>query len=457
MSQVFPQKVAVIGLGYVGLPLAAAFSEHIPTVGFDVDERRVVELCQGHDRTGAVSADTLRNGSLSITSEEAQLRAADFIVVAVPTPVDMAKQPDLTALKRASEIAGRAIKAACPVGKSADRTTELGRRSGPLPTVVYESTVFPGCTEDVCIPILESASGCKWLDDFNVGYSPERINPGDDGHTLTTIVKIVAGDSPGTLDYIARTYGLVVEAGVYRAPDIKTAEAAKVIENVQRDLNIGLMNELAILFHRIGVSTDAVLKAAATKWNFVRFEPGLVGGHCIPVDPYYLTHKAQLLGHHPEVILAGRRINDSMPEFVAGQTLQQMVLAGQSPANARVLVLGLTFKENVADVRNSGAVSLSRILAAYGTHVQVFDPFVPEAEVRKLELIPAPSPFGSKPGAYGVVVLAVPHRQFLEKPVERYADLLCVTAGQRAVMIDIKRRLGGPDSFGDGVLYWSLL
>src|SRR5712671_6074046 len=330
--------VAVVGLGYVGLPLAVAFGKKLRTIGFDLSAEKVENYRRHVDPTGEVSGEELRAATrLDVTTDPSQLAAADIIVVAVPTPVDTVRQPDFGPLIGASTTVGKHMK------------------NGAI--VVYESTVYPGATEEVCIPVLERNSGMKWLTDFNVGYSPERINPGDKEHTLETIVKVVAGDTPQTLEQVAKLYGAVVAAGVYRASSIKVAEAAKVIENTQRDLNIAFVNELAIIFEKLGLDTLEVLKAAGTKWNFLPFRPGLVGGHCIGVDPYYLTHKAELLGYHPEVILAGRRINDSMGQHVARKAVQQMIHAGRNIKGARVNVLGLTFKEDCPDIRNSKVIA----------------------------------------------------------------------------------------------------
>jgi len=309
MSKTLPRQLCVVGLGCVGLPLAVAFAKHLPTVGFDIDGQRVAELERGYDRNGEVRLEALRASRLRFTTDPESLRESDFIIVAVPTPVDRAKRPDLSHLTESSRLIGRHLQ----------RGT----------TVVYESTVYPGCTEEVCIPILERESGLKAGVDFKAGYSPERINPGDPEHGLENVVKVVAGQDAETTERLARVYGLVVRAGIHRAPDIRTAEAAKVIENVQRDLNIALMNELAMLFHRMGLNTREVLAAARTKWNFLPFEPGLVGGHCIPVDPYYLTHKAQEVGYYPELILAERRINDGMGVYVARETVKLLIRAGR--------------------------------------------------------------------------------------------------------------------------------
>jgi len=356
------RKLAVIGLGYVGLPVAVAFGRQgSPVIGFDIDATRIAELKSGSDRTREVEADDLRHPHLQFTSDPADLSGADFFIVTVPTPIDQARRPDLTALVRASKTVGQALK------------------QGDI--VVYESTVYPGATEEDCVPILERASGLSAGRDFTVGYSPERINPGDKAHRFETIKKVVAGQDARTLDIIAAVYGSVVTAGLHRAPSIKVAEAAKVIENAQRDLNIAFMNELSAIFHELGIDTKDVLAAAATKWNFLNFTPGLVGGHCIGVDPYYLTYRAQKAGYHPDVILAGRRINDSVGVRVARECLRRLLKAGTRVE--KVTVLGLTFKEDVVDIRNSQVVDIIREFQSFGVDVQVHDPFADPAAAAK--------------------------------------------------------------------------
>jgi UDP-N-acetyl-D-galactosamine dehydrogenase len=381
----------VVGLGYVGLPLAVEFGKHLPTIGFDLSQAKIDAYRKGIDPTGEVGTDDLRSARrLVVTSDPALLRDADFVIVAVPTPVDDAHQPDFSPLLGASESVGRNLKRGA--------------------TVVFESTVYPGATEEICIPVLERHSGLVWQRDFWVGYSPERINPGDRERTLTRITKVVSGDTPETLERVAEMYARVVTAGVYRASSIKVAEAAKVIENTQRDLNIALMNELSLIFHRIGIDTTEVLEAAGTKWNFLAFRPGLVGGHCIGVDPYYLTHKADKLGYHPQVILAGRRINDGMGKYVAEQTVKQMIQAGSPVKGEHVVVLGLTFKENCPDLRNSRVIDVIRELASYGAQVHVHDPVADAADARReyeVEL----EPWESLPRARAVVA-AVAHDAF---------------------------------------------
>ncbi|MCU0764452.1 MAG: nucleotide sugar dehydrogenase, partial [Burkholderiaceae bacterium] len=364
--------VAVVGLGYVGLPLAVEFGRKHRTIGFDLSQAKVDAYRRHVDPTGEVSSEDLKAATrLEPTTDAAALKEADFVVVAVPTPVDDAHNPDFSPL----------------VGSS----TSVGRNLKPGAVIVYESTVYPGATEEVCIPILERESGLTWKKDFFVGYSPERINPGDREHTLTRIVKVVSGDTPQTLEKVAAMYGSIITAGVHKASSIKVAEAAKVIENTQRDLNIALMNELSLIFHRIGIDTLEVLHAAGTKWNFLPFRPGLVGGHCIGVDPYYLTFKAEKLGYHPQVILAGRRINDGMGKFVAEQTVKQMIQAGFPVKGSHVNVLGLTFKENCPDLRNSKVIDVIHELESYGVTVHVHDPVALPEEAKHeygVDLIP---------------------------------------------------------------------
>jgi len=423
--------VAVVGLGYVGLPLAVAFGRKFPTVGFDLDSEKVESYRRHVDPTGEVSEKQLRAArQLTVTTAPAQLASADIIVVAVPTPVDSVRQPDFGPL----------------VGSS----TTVGKHMKKGATVVYESTVYPGATEEVCIPVLEKHSGMKWLKDFNVGYSPERINPGDKEHTLETIVKVVSGDTPETLERVANLYGAVVSAGVYRASSIKVAEAAKVIENTQRDLNIALINELAIIFNRIGIDTLEVLQAAGTKWNFLPFRPGLVGGHCIGVDPYYLTHKAEMLGYHPEVILAGRRINDNMGKFIAEQTVKQMIRNGNPVKQAVVNVLGLTFKEDVPDLRNSHVIDVINELKSYGVQVFVHDPVTDAKAARHeygLELVS----WETLPTAEAMVI-AVAHRQFRDMGEEKLARKIA----KGGCFIDVKSQFDHKALAAAGLLVWRL-
>jgi UDP-N-acetyl-D-galactosamine dehydrogenase len=433
MTMSVPRQVAVMGLGYVGLPLAAAFSRVLPTLGFDISTNRIAELKDGVDRNGEMTTADLAAAPIELTSDPAQLKRAELIIVAVPTPVDKAKRPDLTPLVEASRLIGK----------------HLGRGT----IVVYESTVYPGCTEEICVPILERESKLQCGSDFRIGYSPERINPGDTEHTFENVKKIVSGQEPETAEVLAQTYGLVVKAGIHKAPSIRVAEAAKVIENIQRDLNIALMNELAVLFHRIGLDTVEVFKAARSKWNFLPFEPGLVGGHCIPVDPYYLTHKAQEIDYHPEVILAGRRINDSMGRYVAQETIRLLIQSGKAVRGANALVLGAAFKENVPDVRNTRVAELMGALEEHGVAVAVSDPLVRPRDLARFKICVADNPFGAKK-KYDAVILAVAHRVFSEQPAAAYANLLAAD-GSPGVFIDLKGVM--PSLRGqENLLYWSL-
>jgi len=385
------KKIAIIGLGYVGLPLAVEFGKIRPVIGFDIDAARIRELSEGVDRTLECSVEQLKSASgLAFDSDPAALRAAQIFIVTVPTPVDRTNRPDLQPLIKASQTVGRALK------------------RGDI--VIYESTVYPGATEEICVPTLEAASGLKFGVDFHCGYSPERINPGDKINTLTTIKKITSGSSPDVAREIDDLYGAIITAGTWRASSIKVAEAAKVIENSQRDLNIAFVNELSVIFDRIGIDTIEVLEAAGSKWNFLPFRPGMVGGHCIGVDPYYLTYKAQEVGYHPEVILAGRRINDGMGAFVATQTLLLMAGKGINPVGARVLVLGLAFKENCPDVRNTRVVDIIAAFAKVNAVVDVYDPWVDADEaVHEYGIRPSAAP---QHGSYDAIIIAVAHEQF---------------------------------------------
>jgi len=424
-------SVAVVGLGYVGLPVAVEFGKRRPTIGYDLSRRRIENLKHKVDVTGEVStAELIEARNLVATASPAELQQADFIIVAVPTPINAARQPDLRPLESASETVGRHMKAGA--------------------TVIYESTVYPGCTEEVCVPILEKSSGMRWGQDFHVGYSPERINPGDQEHRFVKIRKIVSGDDADTLERVAALYGSVVEAGVYRAPSIRVAEAAKVIENTQRDLNIAFVNELAIIFEKLGIDTHEVLKAAGTKWNFLPFRPGLVGGHCIGVDPYYLTHKAELAGYHPEVILAGRRINDGMGSHIARKTVQQMIHAGRNIKGARVNVLGLAFKENVPDIRNSKVVDIIRELHEFGVETFVHDPLA-AAEDALHEYGLRLTDWDSLPAADALIV-AVAHRQFLEIPNAQILRKIV----RRGCLIDVKCALDAEALRREGLTVWRL-
>jgi UDP-N-acetyl-D-glucosamine/UDP-N-acetyl-D-galactosamine dehydrogenase len=393
--------VCVVGLGYVGLPLAVEFGKRYRTHGFDLSAQKIDSYRAHRDPTGEVSGDELRAASrLSFHHDPAVIGEADVVIVAVPTPVDAAHIPDLSPLTGASEVVGRHMKRGA--------------------TVVYESTVYPGATEEVCIPLLERHSGFSWKNDFHVGYSPERVNPGDRERTITRIVKVVAGDDGPTTDRLAALYGSIIDAGVHRASSIKVAEAAKVIENTQRDLNIALMNELALIFDKIGIDTLEVLQAAGTKWNFLPFRPGLVGGHCIGVDPYYLTHKAEMLGYHPQVILAGRRINDGMASYVAQRTVKLLINDGAAVKGAKVIVLGLTFKENCPDLRNSKVADLVAELSDFGCEVHVHDPLA-VADEALAEYGIRLAQWDELPARADAIVAAVSHRDFLQRPL---ADML---------------------------------
>ena len=384
--------VCVVGLGYVGLPLAVALAKHFTVYGFDISGKRIAILKKGEDPNREVDAAVLKDANIEYSSDPAIIKKASFIIVAVPTPVDGHNTPDLTPVIKASETVGRNL------------------RKGAV--VSYESTVYPGVTEEICVPILEKESGMKWKRDFFVAYSPERINPGDREHTITRVTKVVSGDTPETLEKAAAVYGAAVTAGVFRAASIKAAEAAKVIENTQRDINIALMNELRIIFDKMGISTMDVLAAARTKWNFLPFEPGLVGGHCIGVDPYYLAYKAEELGHHPQIIMAGRRINDAMGRYFAREVIKRMIGKSMHVKDAKVLVLGITFKENVPDIRNSKVMDIIKEMRDFGMKVDVWEPVADPAEVKdEYGIVPVELP---APGAYDAVVLAVKHRQFLE-------------------------------------------
>jgi UDP-N-acetyl-D-galactosamine dehydrogenase len=398
MNKISEAKLGVIGLGYVGLPLAVEFGKHFPTVGFDINSARVAELRSGKDHTLEVDEVELAQAAkLTYTYQVEGIAGCNTYIVTVPTPVDKYNRPDLTPLIKASETLGKVVK------------------KGDV--VIYESTVYPGATEEDCIPVIEKVSGLKFNVDFFAGYSPERINPGDKEHRFTTIKKVTSGSTPEVADFVDALYASVVVAGTHKAPSIKVAEAAKVIENTQRDLNIALVNELALIFNRMGIDTEAVLQAAGTKWNFLPFRPGLVGGHCIGVDPYYLTHKAQEIGYHPEVILAGRRINDGMSMHVAEQVARLMTQKRIHVVDSRILVLGLTFKENCPDLRNSKVVDVIRELQGFNAKVDVYDPWVDVAEAEhEYGITPIAQP---EQGSYDAIVLAVSHRQFVEWGLDR--------------------------------------
>lgn len=426
------QAIAVVGLGYVGLPLAVALARHFDVIGFDVNTSRVAELEKGCDRTLEVSQNDLQGASIRFTANAAELGKASVIIVAVPTPIDAHKTPDL----------GPVIKASHTVG------SHLSRGS----VVVYESTVYPGLTEEVCVPILEQESGLRMGVDFSVGYSPERINPGDKVHTLESVIKIVAGADQATTTLLAEIYGAVVKAGIHRASSIRVAEAAKVIENTQRDINIALMNEFAIIFKRMGIDTLEVLEAAGTKWNFLPFRPGLVGGHCIGVDPYYLTYKAEELGHHPEVILSGRRINDSMGKYVVDELLKMLIRNGALGSGIRVGVLGFTFKENVPDIRNTRVVDIVRELAEYKIEVLVSDPLADPAEA--MHEYAQPLVGLEAMHDLDAVILAVGHEAYTALSPEALFALYA--KGKKPVLMDIKAVLDAKKMQQAGFDYWRL-
>lgn len=430
MSTTHNRKVSVIGLGYVGLPVAVAFGKQSRCVGFDINTQRIAELKDGIDHTMEVSKEDLASANVLYTSDATDLQTADFHIIGVPTPINDSKQPDLTPLIRASETVGPQLK------------------KGDI--VVYESTVYPGTTEEDCVPVLERLSGLTCGVDFFIGYSPERINPGDKERTFTNILKIVSGQTPEILDIVASVYESVVKPGVHRAGSIKVAEAAKVIENTQRDLNIALMNELAIIFNHMGIDTIEVLEAAGTKWNFLPFRPGLVGGHCIGVDPYYLTHKAEKLGYHPDVILAGRRINDGMGEYLAGQIVKEMIAADQPVKGARLAIQGITFKEDCPDIRNSKVIDVIRGLQSWGIDVIVHDPQANGVETEReygIRLCDA-SELTDMDG----VVVCVAHREYREKSAADYKKMM----KPQACVYDVKAILNRQEFAQEGVRLWRL-
>lgn len=402
MKRFFESKIAIIGLGYVGLPLAVEFGKQYPTLGFDINAARLAELQQGHDSTLEVNDNELAEAKLlSYSNSLDDLRACNVFIVTVPTPINDHKQPDLTPLIKASETIGQVLK------------------KGDI--VIYESTVYPGATEDDCVPVLEAISGLKFNHDFFCGYSPERINPGDKEHRVTNILKVTSGSTPAVAEKVDKLYSSIITAGTYKASSIKVAEAAKVIENTQRDVNIGLINELALIFNKLGIDTEEVLKAAGTKWNFLPFRPGLVGGHCIGVDPYYLTHKAQSVGYHPEIILAGRRLNDGMGAYVASQLVKAMLKKRIHVEGSRVLVMGLTFKENCPDLRNTKVVDIISELQDYGVQVDCYDPWInPKEAEQEYGIKPITEPAAAE---YDAVIMAVAHKQFAEMGVEQIRDL----------------------------------
>ena len=420
MLQLSDLKIAIIGLGYVGLPLAVEFGKQLPVVGFDIHQKRIQELQSGQDHTLEVSSEELKQAiHLSYSANLDDLRSCNFFIVTVPTPIDEFKQPDLTPLIKASTSIGKVLK------------------KGDV--VVYESTVYPGATEEACIPVLEQVSGLKFNQDFFAGYSPERINPGDKLHRVTNILKVTSGSTPEVADFVDAVYQLIVTAGTHKAPSIKVAEAAKVIENTQRDVNIALINELAVIFNKLGIDTEAVLQAAGTKWNFLPFRPGLVGGHCIGVDPYYLTHKAQSLGLHPEIILAARRLNDRMGEYVATQLIKEMVKQRIQVVGSKILVMGLSFKENCPDIRNTKIVDMVKALKEYDLDLDIYDPWVDPLEAAKeYGIDPVSSLANAK---YDAIVLAVAHDQFKHMSIDEFKAV----AKEKYVLYDLKYILNHMD------------
>ena len=426
-------KLAVVGLGYVGLPLAIEFAKKFSVIGFDISNKKISELRNNIDTTNELTSAELKATKMEFTTNPAKLKEASFIVVAVPTPIDKTKKPDLTPVIKASETVGK----------------NLAKGS----IIVYESTVYPGVTEEICVPILEKESGLKCGPDFKVGYSPERINPGDKEHSVTTILKIVAGQDQSSLKDIADVYGSIIKAGIYQASSIKVAEAAKVIENTQRDLNIALMNELAIIFNKLGINTQEVIAAAATKWNFIKMSPGLVGGHCIGVDPYYLTYKAEMIGYQPQVILAGRKINDSMGKYIAEQTVKHLIKAGKAVKDSEVVIMGFTFKENVPDIRNTRVVDVVRELAEYGIHVSIFDPYADQEEIKKEYGLSLTSE-SDLPLADALIV-AVAHDAFKKMNLSDLKNKM-VSSKQPNVLIDIKGLYRHNSQIKKEFLYWEL-
>lgn len=427
------KKICIIGLGYVGLPLAALMARKYQIVGFDINSTRISELKAGEDKTKEVSSEMLKSAGIEFTDDAKMISKCSLIIVAVPTPIDKFKKPDLTSVEKATKTVGKNLK----------------RNS----VIVYESTVYPGVTEDICIPILEKESGLSWEKDFHIGYSPERVNPGDKKHTIDKIKKVVSGDSAETRDFLWKIYGSVITAGIHLAPTIKTAEAAKVIENTQRDLNIALINELSLIFERMDIDTLDVLAAAGSKWNFLKFKPGLVGGHCIGVDPYYLTFKAESVGYHPQIILAGRRINDNMGKHVAENTVKKLIQAGNRVKGSKVLILGLTFKENIGDIRNTKVVDVYNELKEYGIDVYVHDPYVLKDEVKQaygIDMIPGIE----NKAPYDAVIFAVNHKQYLEEV--NYERLIELMGGNNPILLDVKGIFNKKEAEDKGFLYWRL-
>jgi UDP-N-acetyl-D-galactosamine dehydrogenase len=427
------EKICVVGLGYVGLPLAVLLAKKYSVVGFNVSLARIKELKNNIDRTNEVDSETLQDCNVEFTDNAEKISECKLIIITVPTPIDQYRNPDLQPVKKATELIGRYL------SKDA--------------VVVYESTVYPGVTEDICVPILERESRLSWKKDFHVGYSPERINPGDKEHPIEKIVKVVSGDTSEVSNLLAEIYGSVITAGVHLAPNIKTAEAAKVIENTQRDLSIALMNELSLIFNKLGIDTKDVLEAAGTKWNFLRFEPGLVGGHCIGVDPYYLTFKAESLGYHPQIILAGRRINDYMGKYVAENTVKLLIKAGRAVKASKVLILGLTFKEDISDIRNTRVIDIYNELAEYDVDVYVNDPYANKDEVKhEYDIGLTDNIDDHKP--YDAVILAVKHRKFVEEL--GLEGIKAISSSGMPILVDVKALYSKEEADKLGFLYWRL-
>ncbi len=426
-----PTKIVVIGMGYVGLPLAVAMSKKYQIFGFDINKNKIAELKDGTDVTGEIETSAIQNSKIKFSDDVNIIKEANFIILAIPTPIDSNKKPDLTLLFKATQTVGENLKKGL--------------------VVVYESTVYPGVTEDECLPILEKYSGLKAGEDFKIGYSPERVNPGDKEHTIEKIIKVVSGMDEETLDIVDKIYSSVITAGTWRASSIKVAEAAKVIENTQRDLNIALINELAIIFQKIGINTHEVLEAAGTKWNFLKFKPGLVGGHCIGVDPYYLTYKAISLGYNPEVILSGRRINDNMGKFIAQQIIKEMVRMGKKVNSSKVAIMGFTFKEDVPDIRNSKVADVYKELLGFGLKPLVYDPIADKKEVKAEYDIDLCS--WDEIREVDTLIIAVPHKEFKEKSVLEYKQLM---NGQQTMIVDIKNILNKKEIENLNIKYWSL-
>jgi len=427
------EKICVVGLGYVGLPLAALMARKYRVLGFDVNLTRIKELGDNIDRTKEVDSETLKGSNIEFTDNPERIAECKLVIVTVPTPIDEYRNPDLGPVQRATWLVGKHM------------------AKGSI--VVFESTVYPGVTEEVCVPILERDSKLSWKKDFNVGYSPERVNPGDQEHTIDKIIKVVAGDTSDVASFLAGIYGSVISAGVHLAPDIKTAEAAKVIENTQRDLNIALMNELALIFNKMGIGTKGVLEAARTKWNFLKFEPGLVGGHCIGVDPYYLTFKAESVGYHPQIILAGRRINDNMGKYVAENAIKMLIRAGKVVKGSKILILGLTFKEDISDIRNTRVIDIYNELKDYEADVYVHDPYADKGEVKDeygIELIADIE--AHKP--YDAVVLAVKHRQYVDRLSLK--NIKKMSGKGKPILADVKSFYSRAEADRLGFLYWRL-